>query len=478
VNPGKHGVFDFLHFDGYDWDVVNRTHVREYALWELLDERGLSSVVVNVPVTHPPRPFDGALIPGYIAPENPDCHPSGILDDVRDAIGEYTIYAPGELSDRTREETIAGYRDVAEMRGEAFRYLVDRFDPDFGFVQFQNTDTVFHQLPGDDGAIRAAYEAVDEQLGRIVEVCDPDTVVVASDHGIGEYAGYEFRVNEFLRNRGYAETTRGGDSLPSWSSVLRNNLMRGEEEVNRSPSLLERALNLAASVGLTSQRMGMVLEVVGLDELALKYVPDDAIRAGTERVSFPDSKAYMRSRIECGIRINLEGREPDGEVARDEYDEFRETLVEELRALRTPDGGPVFDAVERREAVFDGPHVEDAADIILVPADYNHYLSSLLFGEEFGEPSQPFNHKRNGVIAASGDAVDVSAGATDAHLFDVAPTILTTLGVPASDRMDGRTLPFVDSTGTAEYSEFVTEMVVATDDEDVERRLTDLGYLE
>jgi predicted AlkP superfamily phosphohydrolase/phosphomutase len=478
VNPGKHGVFDFLHFEGYDWDVVNATHVREYALWELLDERGLSSVVVNVPITHPPRTFDGALIPGYIAPEDPDCHPPAILDDVRDAVGEYTVYPPGELSDRTREETIAGYRTVAEMRGEAFCYLASRFDPEFGFVQFQQTDTVFHQLPSDDEAVRAAYEAVDEQLGRILDDCDPDTVVVASDHGIGEYAGYEFRVNEFLKNRGYAETTRGGDSLPSWSSVLRNNLMTGEAAADRDPSLLERTLSLAASVGLTSQRMGAALEAVGLDELALEYVPDDAIRAGTERVSFPESKAYMRSRIECGIRINLEGREPDGEVCRDEYEVFRETLVEELRALRTPDGSPMFDAVEPREAVFDGPYLEDAADVLLVPADYDQYLSSLLLGEEFGQPSQPYNHKLNGIIAASGDAVDASADATDAHLFDVAPTVLATLDVPASDRMDGRALPFVDSAGTASYPDFNAERFAATDDADVERRLTDLGYLE
>ena len=32
TNPGKHGVFDFLSFDGYDWSVVNATHVDERPL--------------------------------------------------------------------------------------------------------------------------------------------------------------------------------------------------------------------------------------------------------------------------------------------------------------------------------------------------------------------------------------------------------------------------------------------------------------
>lgn len=44
VNPGRHGVFDFLDFDGYDWDIVDMTHVREWALWELLSQRGHRSV--------------------------------------------------------------------------------------------------------------------------------------------------------------------------------------------------------------------------------------------------------------------------------------------------------------------------------------------------------------------------------------------------------------------------------------------------
>jgi predicted AlkP superfamily phosphohydrolase/phosphomutase len=478
VNPGKHGVFDFLTFDGYDWDVVNHSHVREHALWELLDRRGLSSVVVNVPVTYPPREFDGALVPGYTAPEDPDCHPKGLLDDLRAAVGGYSVYAPGELSDRSRAETIDGYREAARMRGEAFRYLADRFEPAFGFVEFQYTDTVFHELPEDEAAIRAAYAAVDEQIGAILDDCDPDTVVVASDHGIGEYDGYEFRVNEFLRNRGHAETTRGGGSLPSWSSVVRNNLMQGEADADRAPTLLERALDLAARAGLTSQRLGAALEAVGLDEFALEHVPDDAIRAGTERVDFPASAAYMRSRIECGIRLNVAGREPEGVVAPEEYEAIRESLIEALRELRTPDGEAVFDAVVPREAVFDGPYVEDAADVLLVSADYDHYLSALLRGEEFGEPWQSHNHKRYGVVAAAGAGVDASADVGDAHLFDVAPTVLATLGVPASERMDGRPLPFVDAVGTERYPDFEGGPDAETADRDVEQRLSDMGYLE
>src|SRR6056297_2014786 len=90
VNPGKHGVFGFLTFDGYDWDVVDRTDVKEHALWELIDRQGYRSVVVNVPVTHPAREIDGAVVPGYVAPEEPTCVPADALS----AADDYRIYPP------------------------------------------------------------------------------------------------------------------------------------------------------------------------------------------------------------------------------------------------------------------------------------------------------------------------------------------------------------------------------------------------
>jgi len=128
VNPGKHGVYGFLSFDGYDHDVVDATDVRAHALWELLDQRGRSSVVVNVPVTAPARAIDGAVIPGYVSPEDPPGHPAGILDDVRDVIGEYSVYGPMETPGDATLPEIAAH---ARSRGEAFSYLVEQFDAAF-----------------------------------------------------------------------------------------------------------------------------------------------------------------------------------------------------------------------------------------------------------------------------------------------------------------------------------------------------------
>ncbi|WP_313696292.1 alkaline phosphatase family protein [Halorarum halobium] len=477
TNPGRHGAFDFLTFDGYDWDVVNRSHVRERALWELLSERGRRSVVVNVPVTSPPPAFDGALVPGYIGPESPPTHPEGLLDELRAELGGYRVYAPDDVEG---DERVEWYRRLTGMRGAAFRHLVDRFDPTFGFLQFQQTDTVFHERPEDDEAVRAVYEAVDAEVGAVLDACDPDTVVVASDHGVGPYDPEEFRVNEFLRERGYVETTRGEGGMPSWGQISRD-AGGGDGDSDSDgdgQSLGERLVARAAAMGITSQRIGALLSRLGLAEFVLDYVSTDTVRAGTERVDFTRSTAYMRSRTELGVRVNLAGREPDGTVSPAEYPSVRDDIVADLAGAETPAGDPVFSTVAPREAFFEGEHVEDAADVIAVPADFDTYLSASLLGDTFGPAAEPWNHKRDGLFVAAGDGVDTDASLRDAHLFDVAPTVLSSLGVPPSARMDGDPLPVVDPVPPDDYPAFDPEATRRTDDERVEQRLADLGYLE
>ena len=474
MNPGKHGIFDFLDFDGYDWSVVNATHLRERPIWQHLDHYGLSSVVVNVPVTHPPEPFEGALVPGYTAPENPTCYPEGLLEDLRYRIGEYRIYP----DDDGEETSIEEYVDLVGMRGRAFRYLADQFVPEFGFVQFQVTDTVFHDRPGDMEAVREIYQAVDEEIGAILDVYEPDTVIVASDHGLGEYEGYSFRINEYLREEGYVEGKRGGTGMPTWSTVRDTQFKAGNDRTRPKQGVLSRSVALLAKVGLTSQRIARILGAVGLDEVVRRRVPTSVISAGTEQVDFPASRAYARSHIECGVRINLEGREPDGVVPREEYDQVRDELISILSTVETPDGEPVFEEVVPREEYFDGPAASEAVDVVTVPAEFDHFLSTDLAEDVFDDPEEPWNHKRDGLVALAGDAVDSDIALDRSHLFDVAPTVLATFDIPADERMDGSTLPAVESSGERPYPTVGRRERESTNDREVERRLSDLGYLD
>jgi len=479
TNPGKHGVFGFLAFDGYDHEVVDATRVRQPPLWELLDHHGLSSVVVNVPVTHPARPFDGALVPGYTAPDPPDCHPQGLLDDLRDEVGEYRVYAPDEGDDvADRETQLSELTDLARLRGATFAALVDRFDPDFGFLQFQVTDTVCHQFPGDRAALARVYAAVDEAVQGALATADPDTVCVASDHGIGPY-DYRVAPNEALREAGLVETTSDGVGMPTWATARDSDLRDdggGDGTLSRSLSGLAAG---AARAGLTAQRVGAVLDRLGATETVLRHTPDSLVRAGSERVAFPESAAYVRSRVECGVRLNVAGRDPEGVVPPAEYEAVRQRVIDVLEAMEAPSGRPVFGTVGRCEEFFEGPAIDEAVDVVALPRALDGSVTSWLTGTQVEHvPETAWDHKREGVVAVAGDGVDDAASLDGAHLFDVAPTVLASLGLPAGEHMDGTVLPPVDDTGTTSYPDRAATGPAVGADADVEDRLSSLGYLE
>ena len=479
VNPGKHGVTGFVGYDGYDWHVVSHDDVGAHPIWTLLDAHGLRSVMVNVPVTHPPRSFDGAIIPGFIGPEHPECHPPGLLEDVRSAIGEYRVY-PTYTRDSERlsdEEKMEEYQALIRMRGAAFRYLTDRETPDFGFVQFQKTDTVFHEFDGDEQKVNTVYETVDSEIERVIESCSPEHIFLASDHGIGQYGRYEFRVNEFLRREGYVETTNCGKGMPSWNPI-RMELREGKDVSTWEPTRTERLAAQAAKFGLTAHRVAVVLARVRLLSLVRRIVPSNVARTANVQVDFAESTGYLRTRTELGIRLNVAGREPEGTVDPDAYERVRDEIIAALRQVTTPEGDPMFEQVCPRERYFSGERVEQAVDIVMIPTEMNYFLSEQLGDEMFTEPEASWDHKMDGVFVATGPGIDTGVELAGAHIFDVTPTILAALGLPRSERMDGEVLPIVEDRGTHEYETFDGLRTDSSEFEaDVEGRLADLGYL-
>lgn len=439
MNPGKHGIFDFLRFDGYDWDLVDATDIREPTLWERLDEEGITSVIVNAPVTHPPADIDGAILPGHVLSEDPRGHPAGIIEEVREHIGTYSIYDPQHTPRDRPERTVLHLRSLTRSRGEAFRYLVDQFDPEFGLLYFQQTNTTFHEFPGDRRRARAVYRAVDATLEYVLRTCDPDTVFVVSGHGSDEY-NHRFRMNVFLKEHGYVESMHRGNGMPMWTPIH-------GPTTDENP-FGQRAGEIAAQFGITSQRIADLLDRIGIRGSVESMVPDTVIRAASEQVDFTASAAYMRSNGEFGVRINLSGRDPAGVVPPEQYEAVREDLIDLLSNVTMPSGDHVFETVARSEEVFHGPFVDEAVDIVTIPANFETYLTPWLAGSRFETPSErAWDHTNTGIIAAHGNRIDGSM-VDDAHLVDVAPSVLLTLGVEPHSRMDGQPLAFIE-TGTS-----------------------------
>ncbi|SFB92993.1 Type I phosphodiesterase / nucleotide pyrophosphatase [Halobiforma haloterrestris] len=509
TDPSHHGVYGFFAYDGYpdEAQLVSRTDVRKPALWEYLSHSrdGGRSVVMNVPVTHPAEPIEGALVPGYLAVEDEPGHPEGIRDELSAAIGEeYTIYSRAEVSD-DKDAKFEGYLDLIERRRRAAVELVEREEWELAVLQVQKTDAVFHNFERDE-AFRRIYAAADRLVGDVLEAVDDDAVnvVVCSDHGIGPVTGYNVHVNEVLRDHGFVETTdetdrptigtekaslvegngSGGPGPSQGPGPVDDGAEPARNGDNGSSPLLEGTVRagqrLASRVGVEPADVYAAAERVGLESTLLRLAPDAVKSAATESVDWRNSRAYCADGTRMGVRINVAGREPDGVVPQSAYESTREEIIEILSALETPNGEPVFEYVCRREDLYDGPYVDRAPDVCFLPTDMNHLVSSTLYGRQFVSVDT-YNHKRDGVFIGAGPAFSAS-GPDRFSLTDVAPIAMALLDRPVPERMTGSVPPGVLSAdvrrsdyGDIPYGRATVEPTA--DDGEVTERLEDLGYL-
>ena len=483
-DPSHHAVYDFFVHDEYPDAVslADRNDVRQPALWNYLSAAGRPAVVLNVPVTHPAEPIEGVLVPGYLASEAAEGSPTSIREEVSDAIGEaYRIYSEAETSS-DGDAKLAGYLDLIRSRGRAAEFLLRERDWEMAFVQVQKTDSVFHNFD-DEAAFRSVYEAADDFLAAVTSTLDEDdAVVVCSDHGIGHRTGYSIYLNEILSAHGFVETTDSGEakSLSSVKTDLTGDA--GDGSTRRRDDLLaglaggvQRAL---ARAGVTPVDVYRAADRVGLADALVDVLPSEVKADVGEVVDWRASTAYCRSSTELGVRINLAGRDPEGVVPRDQYEAVRDDLVELLRGLETPDGTPAFERVARREAVYDGPYVESACDVLFVPHEMNHTIGTKLYGRQF-KPVDCYDHERTGVFvgAGAGIAGDVEALSVTA----IAPLAMALLGAPVPERMTGEVPDaIVDANASRrDYGDvpYGTGRSESADDDAVTDRLEDLGYI-
>jgi predicted AlkP superfamily phosphohydrolase/phosphomutase len=484
VNPGKHGVFGFYrrHRDHYDISPVSDRDVHARRLWDYTSEADLSSIVVNVPVTHPARPIDGVLVPGYLAPETPTTYPESALVDIGHQ--DYSVYAPSEADDVPNDQLLSEWLDLTESRADLTHALMERHDWDLTFVEFQKTDGAVHKFD-DREKIRAIYERVDDCMDRLISAVDESVnVIVVSDHGIGQQKEWAISLNTWLEERGYLQTATGsGIDKQEWITAARDDDDGTDNE--------KGSRNWLASAVLTRQRIERVLSTLGLYDVARRVVPDSLKDAVDEvTVNRAVSTAFYEgigfSGVDTGVIINEGAFYEDGTVGAAEYETIRSTLIEELGDLTGP-VGPVFSSVEPREAVYNGEQTAFAPDIVLEQADPYVIGSTTPRGKIFIRTEKNcIDHRRNGLLVATGP--DITPGwslPATPSILDVTPTLLHLLDCPIADTLDGEVLspvletkrkPQVETYDPYEPDEAYT--LSADERSSMEDRLKQMGYLE
>jgi predicted AlkP superfamily phosphohydrolase/phosphomutase len=349
--------------------------------------------------------------------------------------------------------------------------------------------------------------AVDEYAGDVLDLADDAHVFVVSDHGMHDYS-WTFYVNSWLADNGYCETTTGETQyFPQMKSKLKagaggaesgagersggnkrsgGSKRGGENERSGSEADVKSNWNVRAvaaaadalsTVGLSPRRVHRGLATVGLDVAVESLLPTEALLEAQNRtVDHPNSTAYQLLFNSFGVHLNVEGRDPGGRVPPDRYEAVRDRLMAELEAVRDPDGEPVFEDVQPREAVYEGPNIERAPDVVLTPRDYQYDVSGTLV--DTFRRNRHKNHEPEGLLV-SNRKLECDGGVS---IYDVAPTVAAVLGLPPDSKTDGSVLPpFATQSDDEDWNDLgpsETASRRSAGEGEVESHLADLGYLE
>jgi predicted AlkP superfamily phosphohydrolase/phosphomutase len=458
LNPGRHGVFDFLAPPrlGYNRRLHNAAALASLRIFDALTAAGRTVGAVNVPLTFPPRAVNGFVVPGLLTPAvKPEYfYPPELVAEIK-SWGEYYIDLNPAFYEEGRDEEFLA--DLARVSAARFRVALRLWEtkrPDFFIVVFTGVDRLMHFFWDRPALVREHYRWLDGALGEFLRRGEREgaTVIALSDHGFGPVVA-EADLAAHLREGGWLRLRprRGPTPRRFMDAVARLDVFGWRKKL---PGRLRDAAR-----GKVMERFSAF---AGVD--------------WSRTVAFPGTATQY------GLYLNVAGREPEGIVARADYARVREEIIASLDGLRAGLGRRAL----RREDVYFGPALDDAPDCYL-PL----WEDGVRLAEFSDDPAvaprrrRPGEHRREGIFFALGPDIRPGAGVADAGLGDVFPTVMYLMDEAVPAGLDGRVLTelFSDERlrrtppAYGEYGDAATVGYAAEEDAAVRERLRSMGYL-
>lgn len=489
-DPAGHGVWDFRRLDSRTGQLRlhDATSLQRPTLYDRIAHEGGQTVSIDLPMTWPQTtPRVGIILGGFDSPSRAatlSAHPR-LAEALRRARVELSLETVWKRPPRTWEELAAGAARTEVHFGERVTAaaVCDRLsDWRLMVVQFQALDALQHRcfhLLGSGGSqggqtaprrwverTQAVLRTLDECVGRLCDMAAQRgaSVLVVSDHGFGAFRG-EIRVNEILRRAGLQRAPSGMACAGNWIERAAWKMGRWRARQKQVGGSLARLPRPALAELQIDARRSVASSLHG-DLAALIYV-------------------HTPSRFTGGTVLSSQQYEQT-------LADVQGTLLEQSDPVS---GDRLFVDVRPMATEYDVDVVERGwPDLMALAADGFHTASkpgprgSIVTTDA----ALTGTHRRAGVLLAEPWLTDgVAQRGAVAHLRDVAPTILSALGVSAWTPMDGRPLLQSDGQAAAAQSKAVAGLssrlcVAAAQDVPaadsgsqfaVERRLRALGYL-
>ncbi|WP_049996570.1 alkaline phosphatase family protein [Halococcus sediminicola] len=464
VRPDKHGIYAFYKLGtNYRHRVNTGEDLSHPALWELVSP----STVVNMPMTYPATAIDGKMVTGMMTPDEDEgfTHPPDLAATIADRFPDYEIGLDWNEYRERPDEFPAALESLVAARRELMNDFLDDDWRLFFFV-YTAPDRLQHLL-WDEDVLLEHYKQLDAVIGDAREAAaDHDAnLFVVSDHGFGPIAK-NVHPNRVLADAGYL--------TPKSDTGTRSTL-------SRIGLTKERVLGALGSIGLDTNDLAKRLPRALVDRLAAE-IPGDNVRYD---VDYGKTTAFVHA--QGTLYVNDTERFEQGIVRPNRVADLKEELTRTLTRVRDPDTG------ERVLDVHDGDDLfptDDASPDLVVEPHEGYYVKPSLSETVFSDPgAHAADHRPEGIFLAEGPDIETGATPTDASVFDVAPTVLHSMGEPVPATADGRVLDELFAPDSPPTERAVDTADVARSGEaastagegdfgDVEERLRGLGYVE
>jgi predicted AlkP superfamily phosphohydrolase/phosphomutase len=488
VNPGKHGIFWSLirkDNNSYPLQLMNSLDVKAKKLWQILSDHEYQVGVVNVPSEYPPTPVNGFLVCGALTPDS-TCEftfPEELKNEILKKIPGYKCEI--DYAQISLEELADQLMQSIENREKLITHLLENKPWDLFFTVFTESDLAQHKFwAGIDknhpnhkllkkrfgNLVNEIYERLDQSVGKIIrKIPEETTIFLISDHGFGPFY-QSFSLNQWLANENYLVLREF--FLKKWlkNILIKTNLQKKVQILKSHISHF--FFQKRSSINVRTLREKDVLSGEKL----------------VKKINWKKTRAYFTS--DYGIRINLKGREPNGTVIPGiEENELKKEIKEKLSRFRYSNSFPVFEAILFKEEAFSGPFVEKAPDLI-VPINYAKAPSKPeKWAYTMTHPTLLGTHTPYGIIICKGKEIVPGGCVQNAEIIDITPTILYMLNVPLTEDMDGSVLnnifksefnkqKKITKKGSSLKSPTKKRVHSKEDEEMIEQRLRDLGYID
>ena len=462
VNPGKHGIFDFLQPDKAGaFRMVDASVRRRKSFLDHAAENDIRTIGVLVPYTFPPDPeTSGLVVSGLGTPswESDFIRPHSFRDRL---LEEFPFLRETDPTKGQSIETLhASLLEHTKGTIDLTRFAMREVD-NWGicFVVFQATDLIPHfycryfdpshpdftdDTPDEyRNALTEIYVAIDAFLGECLDRAEEEGgwVMLVSDHGsqpLMGAVGKDAFLLRWLEDEGYLVTLGAA-------------VKAGETAKAQAGSVANRLLHLAKKYTPHGFR-DAVNRVLGRhkEEItsALTAIPFMEGIDWSETLAFCAPGGYG-----SGLYINRSGDFPNGAVPKGAtYFNLREEIRSKLSSIEIAPGVPLFTKVLPREEALWGPEIEFAPDLLLLWSEDRRIRENdftLADGRKIDPPGQKDGshltwsgtHRMEGLFGMAGTGIrrgEILNKLT--NLADILPAVhlVGRLAIPAD--VDGRVI--------------------------------------